>query len=136
MAGVVDREVEEGQELCTQFRFVLPRGYVDEHGAVHRDGVMRLATARDELLPQRDPRVQDNPAYLTILLLSRVVTRLGRVSPIYPGVVEALFASDLAFLQDMYRRINQEGSTRVAVTCPSCNHEFSADMTGAPVGGA
>jgi hypothetical protein len=64
-----------------------------------------------------------------------VVTRLGRISPLYPGVVEGLFASDLAFLQDMYRRINQEGSTRVAVACPSCNHEFSADMAGSRVGG-
>lgn len=134
-AEVAGGEDQATQELCTQFRFVLPRGYVDEHGTVHREGVMRLATARDELLPQRDPRVQDNPAYLTILLLSRVVTRLGRISPLFPGIIEGLFASDLAFLQDMYRRINQEGSTRVAVTCPSCSHEFSAEMAETRLGG-
>ena len=120
----------EATQLCTQFSFRLPRGYVDESGAVQRDGVMRLATARDELLPQRDPRVQENPAYLTVLLLSRVVTRLGSIKPIYPGTIEGLFASDLAFLQDMYRQVNQEGTTRLGVTCPSCRHEFSVDTAG------
>jgi hypothetical protein len=95
---------------------------------------MRLATARDELLPQRDPRVQENPAYLTVLLLSRVVSRLGRISPVYPGTIEGLFASDLAFLQDMYRRINQEGTTQAAVSCPSCRHEFSVEMAGTRLG--
>ena len=121
-------------QLCTQFSFRLPRGYVDEGGAVQRDGIMRLATARDELLPQRDPRVQENPAYLTVLLLSRVVMRLGTIKPVYPGTIEGLFASDLAFLQDMYRQVNQEGTTRLAVTCPSCSHEFSVDTAGSGSG--
>ncbi len=121
--------------LHTEFTFLLPRGYVDETGTVHREGVMRLATARDEILPQRDPRVRDNPPYLTVLLLSRVVSRIGALSPINPGIIEGLFASDLAFLQDLYRRINQEGHTQAAVTCPSCKHEFAVDMAGGRLGG-
>src|SRR4029077_19669242 len=106
--------------LRTEYAFVLPRGYVDGVGTVHREGVMRLATARDEIAPQRDPRVRENEAYLTVILLSRVIVRLGSVSSINPGVVEALFASDLAFLQDLYRRINAEGHAQASVTCPSC----------------
>ncbi len=111
--------------LHTEFAFALPRGYVDEAGTVHREGVMRLATARDEILPQRDPRVRENEAYLTVLLLSRVVTRLGTVPQVTSGTIEGLFASDLAFLQDLYRRINQEGHTQAAVTCPDCKHQFT-----------
>ncbi|HEY9288996.1 MAG TPA: hypothetical protein VIT43_13345 [Candidatus Dormibacteraeota bacterium] len=122
--------------LHTEFGFVLPRGFVDSNGTVHRDGVMRLATARDEILPQQDPRVRENDSYLTILLLSRVVTRLGTISPITPATIEGLFASDLAFLQDLYRRINQEGHSQAAVTCPSCQHEFSVDVAGGRLGGS
>jgi hypothetical protein len=122
--------------LHTEFGFVLPRGFVDSNGVVHRDGVMRLATARDEILPQQDARVRENDAYLTILLLSRVVTRLGTISPITPATIEGLFASDLAFLQDLYRRINQEGHSQAAVTCPSCQHEFSVDVAGGRLGGS
>lgn len=131
----VDRSTS-APSLHTEFGFVLPRGFVDSSGTVHRDGVMRLATARDEILPQQDPRVRENDAYLTILLLSRVVTRLGTVSPITPGTIEGLFASDLAFLQDLYRRINQEGHSQAAVTCPSCQHEFSVDVAGGRLGGS
>lgn len=122
--------------LHTEFGFVLPRGYVDDHGTVHREGVMRLATARDEILPQRDPRVRENDAYLTVLLLSRVVTRLGSVSQVTAGTIEGLFASDLAFLQDLYRRINQEGHTQAAVTCPDCKHQFTIDLAGDRLGGS
>lgn len=122
--------------LRTEYPFVLPRGYVDEGGTVHRDGVMRLATARDEILPQRDPRVRENEAYLTVLLLSRVISRLGTVSPITPSIIEGLFASDLAFLQDLYRRVNQEGTTQAAVTCPACQHEFTIEMAGGRLGGS
>ena len=118
------------EPLSTEFAFVLPRGYVDESGEIHRRGVMRLATARDEIQPLRDPRVRSNEAYLTVILLSRVVTRLGSVDPITPTVIEGLFASDLAFLQDLYRRVNQEGHTQAAVTCPSCDHEFVVDVAG------
>lgn len=125
-----------GAGLTTEFPFILPRGYVDDEGRVHRDGVMRLATARDEILPQRDRRVQENSAYLTIVLLARVVTRLGSVSAINSGVIENLFASDLAFLQDLYRRINAEGTSQAAVTCPSCKHEFAIDLAGSSPGGS
>jgi hypothetical protein len=124
-----------GQEpLRTEFAFTLPRGYVDEAGRAHRDGVMRLATARDEIAPQRDPRVRENEAYLTVILLSRVVTRLGSLPSIDPSVIEGLFAADLAFLQDLYRRVNTEGHTRAAVTCPSCNHRFAVDVSGGRLG--
>ena len=118
------------ESLRTEFAFTLPRGYVDEEDAVHRDGVMRLATARDEILPQRDPRVRENEAYLTVILLSRVITRLGSVTQVTPATVEGLFASDLAFLQDLYRRVNSEGSTQVAVRCPDCKHDFAVDISG------
>jgi hypothetical protein len=103
---------------------------VDEHGTLHREGVMRLATARDEITTQTDPRVRQNPAYLTVLLLSRTITRIGQVKQPDTLVIENLFASDLAFLQDLYRRINQEGHTEVAVDCPSCGHSFTVDVAG------
>ena len=117
-------------ELRTEFAFVLPRGYVDDTGTVHRDGAMRLATAKDEIVPQRDPRVRENESYLTVLLLSRVITKLGGLGQVHPGVIENMFASDLAFLQELYRRINQEGTSQAAVTCPSCKHEFAIDLAG------
>lgn len=122
--------------LRTEFAFSLPRGYVDEEGTVHRQGTMRLATARDEIQPQRDPRVRENEAYLTVILLSRVVTKLGTVTRITPATIESLFASDLAFLQDLYRRVNSEGHTQVGVTCPSCRHEFTVDLSGGGLGEA
>jgi len=124
-AGAPARET-----LRTEFDFVLPRGFVDDDGNVHREGRMRLATARDEILPQRDPRVRENEAYLTVILLARVVTRLGTIGQVTPATIEGLFASDLAFLQDLYRRVNSEGTTHVAVTCPSCKHEFAVDVAG------
>ena len=109
------RAESEDAPLRTEFTFRLPRGYVDGDGRVHRDGVMRLATARDELIPLRDDRVRENPAFLTVVLLGRVVTRIGEITDIHSGVIESLFASDLAFLQDLYRRVNTEGHTRAAV---------------------
>jgi len=123
-------------ELVTTFGFVLPLGLVDPRGELQRDGEMRLATARDEILPLRDPRVRDNEAYLTVLLLSRVVTRIGSVEPVTPATIESLFAPDLAFLQDIYRRINQEGHTHAAVTCPGCGSEFTVDVAGGAPGGS
>ena len=117
----------------TEFEFVLPRGYVDDEGNVHREGRMRLATAADEILPLRDPRVQGNPAYLVVILLSRVVTRLGSLSVINPAIIEKLFAADLSYLQDLYRRVNEHGSTRLAVTCPHCQGDFEVET--ASVGG-
>ena len=122
--------------LRTEYPFTLPRGFVDEAGRLHRDGVMRLATARDEIMPQTDPRVRQNPSYLTVILLERTVTRLGALSAVDTFVIENLFASDLAFLQDLYRRINQEGRTEAAVACPSCGHEFAVDVAGDAPGGS
>jgi hypothetical protein len=122
--------------LVTEFPFVLPRGYVDSSGTVHREGVMRLATARDEIAPLRDPRVRDNEAYLTVLLLSRVISRLGTIESVNPGVVEGMFATDLAFLQEHYRRINVEGVTRATVQCPTCEHDFEVEMSGSRPGGS
>lgn len=122
--------------LQTTYNFVLPRGYVDGSGQVHREGTMRLATARDEIYPLSDYRVRDNPSYLSVLLLTRTVTKLGTLYEVDSSVVESLFASDLAFLQDMYRRINQEGHTQVSVTCPSCNHDFAVDIAGDAKGGS
>jgi hypothetical protein len=122
--------------LRTEFRFELPTGYVDESGTIHREGTMRLATGRDEIMPLRDPRVRDNEAYLTVLLLARVVTQLGTLDAITPATIEGLFAPDLAFLQDLYRRVNQEGHTKAAVCCPECEHEFVVDVAGDVPGGS
>ena len=120
-----------GAGIRTEFAFTLPVGYLDEDGTAHQQGRMRLATARDEILPLRDPRVQDNEAYLTVILLSRVITSLGTLSSVNPGVVEGMYAADLAFLQDLYRHVNAEGHTRAAVTCPGCGHEFAVDLSAA-----
>jgi hypothetical protein len=122
---------EDPHELRTEFSFTLPRGYLDGSGRLHRDGVMRLATARDELVPLHDDRVRENPAYLTVVLLARVLTRIGSVTDVHAGVVENLFAADLAFLQELYKRVNTEGHTRAQVTCPACQHEITVDLAGA-----
>ena len=120
--------------LQTEFPFELPRGYVDASGTVHRDGVMRLATARDELIPLRDVRVQENSAYLSVVLLGRVITSLGTLPSVHDGVVENMFASDLAFLQDFYRQVNAEGHTRAAVECPHCSEPFEVELGGSRLG--
>ena len=124
--------------LRTEYPFELPRGYLDPFGNLHKRGVMRMATARDELLPLSDARVQARPAYLTVVLLSRVITQLGDLegADIDDLVIERLFAADLAFLQDLYRRINQEGHTRAAVRCPNCEHDFTVDVAGGRPGGS
>ena len=114
----------------TTFDFVLPRGYVDADGRVHREGTMRLATARDELVPLLDPKVRENDAFLSLVLLARVVTQLGDVPTIDDQVMGGLWATDLAFLQDLYRQINSEGHTLIEVTCPSCSTNFAVDMAG------
>ena len=110
--------------LQTEFPFTLPKGYIDAEGNLHREGTMRLANAKDEIAPLQDPRVQRNSAYLVVILLSRVVTKLGELPDINPGVVEGLFSADLAYLQDLYRRINQNGHSLVTVTCPVCENDF------------
>src|SRR2546425_13281343 len=115
--------------LQTEYSFTLPMGYVDPEGTLHREGTMRLATAFDEIAPLKDPRVQANPAYLVIILLSRVITRLGDLAEINPKVIEGLYAGDLAFLQDLYRRVNENGHTRMAVTGPPCRRAFEVEVS-------
>lgn len=116
--------------LQTEFPFTLPRGYVDSEGTLHREGVMRLATAYDEIAPMRDPRVQTNPGYLVLILLSRVIVRLGSLEQLNPKVMEGLFSADLAFLQDFYRQVNQNGHNRMPVACPHCEGEFEVELNG------
>lgn len=121
----------------TEFAFNLPRGYVDkESGTVHRAGIMRLATARDEIVPLQDYRVQSNRAYLVIVLLSRVITKLGDLEYVSVETIENLFSTDLAYLQEFYRRINEEGMPQLHLGCPSCGHEFDIDMTTGNIIGA
>jgi hypothetical protein len=112
----------------TEFRFTLPHGYVDAEGNVHKEGIMRLATAADEIAPMKDPRVQSNPGYLVVILLSRVLRKLGDLEQINPKIVEGLFAGDFAFLQDFYRRINEQGHPRIGVTCPECEAKFEVEV--------
>ena len=114
--------------LQNEFPFTLPKGYVDGEGTLHHEGTMRLATAFDEIAPLKDPRVQSNPAYLLVILLSRVITRLGTLEQINPKVIEGLYAADLAFLQDLYRRVNENGHDRVHAVCPHCERPFELEL--------
>jgi len=114
-------------ELKTEYEFILPRGYVDKDGTVHREGVMRLANAKDEIVPLSDMRVQRNRAYLIIVLLSRVVTKLGELPEVNTGVIENLFAGDLRFLEEMYNRINEDEAV-VNVKCPECGATFDREF--------
>ncbi len=113
----------------TEFPFILPKGFVDENGNLHKNGIMRLATAGDEILPLKDPRVQQNPAYLTIIVLSRVVTQLGELKIVSTSTIESLFASDLAYLQTLYNKINGEGNTKIKTKCPNCKTEFDVEIS-------
>ena len=113
--------------LQTEFEFTLPQGFIDKDGNLHRQGIMRLANTKDEIAPLQDPRVQRNKAYLVVILLSRVITKLGDLRDINPAVIENLFSADLAYLQDFYRRINANGHSRAKITCPECEHEFEVD---------
>lgn len=114
----------------TEYEFTLPLGYVDSDGNLHREGVMRLATAADEILPLKDPRVRPNRAYLIIILLSRVITKLGSLPQVNPKIVEELYSADLAFLQEFYNRINTNGNTKTVCICPKCEHEFELEASG------
>ena len=113
----------------TEVEFTLPRGYMDEGGMLHQEGVMRLATAADEILPLKDPRVQSNPAYLTVIVLSRVITKLGGVPDVNPRIIENLYASDVSFLQSLYQKINtnSNGNGHRKVACPNCNEEIEVE---------
>ncbi len=112
----------------TEFEFNLPKGYVDSEGNLHKQGIMRMATAADEILPQKDPRIQANPAYLAVILLSRVVTKLGELNNISTKTIEGLFSSDLAFLQNFYQQINQNGWANFKAVCPKCDHNFEVEQ--------
>ena len=114
-------------DLKTEYEFVLPMGYVDKDGNVHREGVMRLANARDEIVPLNDLRVQRNRAYLIIVLLSRVLKKLGSIEEVNTGAIESMFAADLRFLEEMYNRINEDEAT-VKVTCPECGANFEKEF--------
>lgn len=113
--------------LQTDFPFTLPRGYVDAEGRLHQEGTMRLATAKDEVAPLQDHRVKNNPGYLAVILLSRVVTRLGQLPQVYPQLIEDLPVADFAYLQTLYRRINEHGHNRLSVTCPACEKTFEVE---------
>jgi hypothetical protein len=119
--------------MQTEFPFTLLHGYLDAEGNLHREGSMRLSTAYDEIAPLKDPRVQANTGYLVIILLSRVITRLGELEQINPKVIEGLFSGDLAYLQDFYQRLNQNGHSRLLVVCPHCQGEFEVE-TASPGG--
>lgn len=114
--------------LQTEYPFTLPLGYADSEGNLHRDGVMRLATAFDEIAPLKDPRVHGNSAYLLIILLARVITRLGSLEQVNPKIIENLYAADLAYLQDLYRRINEQGHNLIHARCPHCEQEFDLEI--------
>ncbi len=119
--------------LQTEYEFTLPKGYVDSEGTVHKTGVMRLATAADEIIPQKDPKVQQNRAYMVIILLSRVIVKLGKMNKITPSIIENVFATDLEFLQGFYQQINGTGKTIVKAKCPKCAHVH--EMEPYPLGG-
>ncbi|WP_313879502.1 hypothetical protein [Streptomyces sp. FIT100] len=126
--------IPAASRLQTEFAFELPHGYVDGEGVVHKHGSMRLATARDELSPLIDQRVRENPAYLGVVLLGLVTTRLGTVPHIHAGVIEQLFATDLAYLQGFYRTINGLSEDTGTVACPSCGTRFTLPDPGSGLG--
>lgn len=122
------------QTLQTEFEFSLPKGYVDDEGTLHKEGRMRLATAADEIQPLKEPRVQSNSSYLTIVLLARTVTELGSLDTVDESVIQNLFVADLEYLQAMYERINNGGLNAVDTACPECSEPFTVEVeTGAHI---
>jgi hypothetical protein len=118
--------------FLTEYEFTLPKGYVDGEGNVHKNGIMRLATSADEILPARDMRVQTNPSFITLVILSRVITKLGSLSSekgqINPEVIGSIFVSDFKFLVAFYEKINSNGNLKVPATCPKCANNFEVDF--------
>lgn len=112
----------------TEYSFVLPRGYLDRSGVLHKEGTMRLANAGDEILPLKDPRVQQNPGYLTVILLARVITGLGSLPAVDTKVIENLYTMDLAYLQDLYQKINTMDVPEYKAVCPHCGQELSVPI--------
>ena len=117
------------KQNITEFSFTLPKGLLDAKGRLHRQGTIRLATAKDELIVQGDPRVQENTAYAVLLYLSRVITRLGSLSLVTPQILENLTILDLAYLREFYNRINQHKTAKIAVECPHCQKDYLVEMT-------
>lgn len=128
MAPAAQQPAAQQVTQPAEFPFTLPLGLADPDGSVHREGTMRLATAFDEIEPLKDPRVRANPGYLVIILLARVITRLGTVDHISTRAIESLYAADLAYLQDLYQRVNSSGHTRLEVTCPHCDGDFDVEV--------
>ena len=117
--------------IQTEVEFTLPKGFLDDQGTLHRSGVMRLATAADEILPLKEASVQKNPAYLTVILLSRVIVRLGDLSLITPATIERMFAADVSYLQDLYNEVNEASPHAPRVTCPNCDADFDLERQSA-----
>ena len=115
--------------IQTEYEFSLPCGFVDETGTLHRDGVMRLSTALDELEGLKDPRVKANESYLSVVLLSRVIVRLGRVMKPGPELIERLFSADFTYLQELFVRLNDAGAGLAETECPQCGCRFSVDLS-------
>jgi hypothetical protein len=116
------------ENLQTEFEFTLPRGLIDAQGHVHRQGIMRLATARDEIAVQRDRSAQEHPPYGTLVMLSRVILRLGSLNSVSPKLLEGLFTRDIAYLRELYNRLNQQGNVHIPAECPQCNSQFAVEL--------
>ena len=114
--------------LQTEFDFVLPKGFIVKSGTLHRNGRMRLATAGDEILPLKDPRVQGNPSYLTVILLSRVIVKLGSLEDVSPATIEGLFTEDLGYLHELYQRVNGGLELSIKTKCPHCDEEVEVSL--------
>jgi hypothetical protein len=114
--------------LCTEFSFTLPRGLIDDQKRVHRHGVMRLATAKDEILVQKESKVQENSAYGVLVMLSRTIVRLGSFNYVSPDLLEELVLPDISYLRELYNRINQQGNVKIPTHCPHCDTQFSVNL--------
>lgn len=114
--------------ICTEFSFTLPQGLIDNQNRVHRHGVMRLATAKDEIIVQQEPIVQENPAYGVLVMLSQVITRLGSLNSVTPDLLGGLVLRDISYIREFYNRINQQGNALIPTQCPHCMQEFAVKL--------
>ena len=120
--------MSRSNQLLTEFPFTLPRGLLDDQQRLHRKGIMRLATAKDELHVQSAPSVKQNPAYEFLVMLSRVVLRLGNLSSVSLGLLEQLTIRDIAYLREFYSQVNQQGSSHISAECPHCSAQFAVEL--------
>lgn len=116
------------ETLGTEFSFILPKGLTDNNQRIQRKGLMRLATAKDEIIVQQERKVRENPAYSTLAMLSRVISRLGSLNSVTPEQLEGLVLLDISYLREFYNRINQQGNTCISTRCPHCEQEFQARL--------